>query len=277
MNNTESLKQIDSTLEKSVRKIIIDTQDLSKVTNKRFLNNPDDPIEHSPQWHQWGIITHSRKALEYYSDISSYIETRDQIFGLDGDIDGFKRSQLLSMVFLLHDLGKFSNRTILKEYDGYYIFSFREHEKASEKIIRSRLISNELKKNNYTDRQIEYIAVCAGKHFELGKLRKRLIEDGGYSDNTDMLNKDVEEKILDLIKENQEFSLEIGIMFLIDSLAKQEIHIRQKKIVQLHEEEIKTVLERKKLNSNLLSAVYEFPQNLALANIYLNLNRRNQY
>jgi hypothetical protein len=35
--------------------------------NKNFIENPDDPAEHHKKWHQFGIITHTRKFLEFYN------------------------------------------------------------------------------------------------------------------------------------------------------------------------------------------------------------------
>lgn len=39
---------------------------MSDARNLSFAENPDFPEEHEPRWHQWGILTHTKKFAEYY-------------------------------------------------------------------------------------------------------------------------------------------------------------------------------------------------------------------
>src|SRR5687768_8735823 len=38
---------------------------LPEPQREAFAQNPDDPAEHQPMWHQFGIITHSAKFAEH--------------------------------------------------------------------------------------------------------------------------------------------------------------------------------------------------------------------
>ncbi len=44
------------------------TQDLSQERNRRFFEHPDDPQEHAPEWHQWGILTHTKMFEKFYKE-----------------------------------------------------------------------------------------------------------------------------------------------------------------------------------------------------------------
>src|SRR5579871_6672741 len=41
--------------------LIATNLNMSEPVNAVFRDNPDSPQQHSPGWHQWGIITHSKK------------------------------------------------------------------------------------------------------------------------------------------------------------------------------------------------------------------------
>ena len=46
--------------------------------NENFMKNPDDPAEHEPNWHQFGIITHTRKFSEFYrTEAKEYFQDWD--------------------------------------------------------------------------------------------------------------------------------------------------------------------------------------------------------
>lgn len=53
IDNCTLLKQAFDFIEEIAPKIIKDNPD-----NQSFIINPDDPNEHKPEWHQFGIITH---------------------------------------------------------------------------------------------------------------------------------------------------------------------------------------------------------------------------
>ncbi len=65
-DNTESIEIIEDELFTQlpdIAKRIINTED---PRNKNFHENPDDPIEHAPDWHQFGIIGHTKQFSKVY-------------------------------------------------------------------------------------------------------------------------------------------------------------------------------------------------------------------
>ena len=48
--------------------------------NQSFIAHPNDPAEHKPKWHQFGIITHTRRfAYHYDNTMQQYLSE----WGLD--------------------------------------------------------------------------------------------------------------------------------------------------------------------------------------------------
>ena len=55
--------------------LIQKSQDLSDERNRNFFENPDDFLEHEPNWHRWGVITHSKMFEKFYrEEILQYLD-----------------------------------------------------------------------------------------------------------------------------------------------------------------------------------------------------------
>src|SRR3989338_5235375 len=84
------------------KNLIQNSQDLSEEKNRNFFENPDDPLAHEPNWHQWGIITHTKMFEKFYlEEIPKYLtkwgvleKARNQ---MSKEIDGISREQLLNV------------------------------------------------------------------------------------------------------------------------------------------------------------------------------------
>ncbi|MEK7568403.1 MAG: hypothetical protein AAB498_02130 [Patescibacteria group bacterium] len=257
--------------------LIQKSQDLSDDRNKNFFENPDDFLEHEPNWHQWGIITHTKMFEKFYrKEISQYLkrwEVNDKSeIKMSEEIDGISKDQLLNMAIPFHDLGKFTERKLKREDDGSISASFKKHETASGKIIRTPEFSGTLKQEyGLTDAQIEYIARCAELHYELGIIRDEAKKsDMGYT--LAFARSDVfKERAKQLMALHPDFKLEVGMLFLADSLAKTDIGVEGDTDEQIESQDssIKETLQKRGLNPKLIKAIKQLPVNRAVVETYL--------
>ena len=256
----------------SIAKMVIP----ERPENDHFRQNPDDPIEHAANWHQFGIITHTsfflsafqKEAQEFFKNwgITQKVETK-----FNEQIDGKSKLELLQISIIFHDLGKFVRN--FEETNGKIEHNFYGHEALSEKIIEEnefiyRLLNKQFK---LTKAQIKYIARCAGLHFELGKSRDVARKTTkGYS----IAFADSEEcqKSCDTIAfQFPHFKEEIGILFLCDNLAKTDMRIDAEtdEEIENQTQNIENILRERNLNPNLISAIKQLPVSIAIARKYL--------
>jgi len=124
-----------------------------------------------------------------------------------------------------------------------------------------------------TDTQIEYIAQCCRLHYELGKTRdlaKKL--EIGYSFEY-LKSEYILEHNLDIMKTNREYQLEIGLLFLADSLAKTEYHIEaeSKEEVEKQAEGIEKIVRENNLHPHKVLLIKQLPINIKTAEVYLKM------
>lgn len=256
-----------------VKDLIQKSQDLSDERNKKFFENPDDPLEHAPNWHQWGIITHTKMFEKiYHEEIPQYLQqwgVSDKVrLQMSKQIDGVSKDQLLNIAIIFHDLGKFTERKFKHKKTA----SFKNHELASGNIIRTSKFSRMLKQEyELTNLQIEYIARCAELHYELAIIRDEAKKsDSGY---TLIFAKSVafQDRAKQLIKQYPNFQLEVGLLYLADSLAKTDIRIQGNTDEQIESQNmsIQKTLNERGLNPKLIKAVKQLPINCAIVETYL--------
>lgn len=247
--------------------------------NKNFLKNPDDPQEHVVNWHQFGIITHTRVVLEaYIKDTPKFYDqwkVRDKINNkLCVKIDGKTKHDLIKIGIILHDIGKFARN--FKNENGKIEHNFYGHESISETFIISEdSFIHDLLKNTLllTIPQIAYIGRIAGLHFELGKSRdasRRSIH--GYSISFSK-SKECEKICLAIASQFIDFKEEIGILFLCDSLGKTDIRINAESDERIEQQRafIYQVLAKRELNPILMAAIMQLPVNIAISKRYLHI------
>ena len=212
------LSRINEQLPALSRAVIERHLDTNKPENRAFLQCPDDRNQHQTQWHQWGIITHTRVFLGVFDrDVPRYLrawrvwDPVDRV--LSRPVDGLTRWQLLHVSILLHDIGKFGTRT-----RGARGFHFAGHESLSGRLIREEV---RLDQFGLTGPQIAYVARTAEDHFLLGLLRKRARQQGifrlEYTESQPFL-----EDVRRIQAEHADDFIEVGVLFLGDSLAKAE-------------------------------------------------------
>lgn len=211
------------------RSFILDDElyaDKADPFRQRFADNPDDVLMHESDWHQWGVITHSRNiedarpiAEKLLGEVLAPVAIRLS----EDDIDHFTKWQLCLVIApVLHDWGKFTRRVYLgSKSDGRPNFNFDGHEEASGMLVRR--FRHFLTGFDLTYAQVEYLARCAELHFELGKVRKAAKQsETGYTFGF-LTSRQCEEECASVIQANPGMADEIGAFFAVDNLAKVEI------------------------------------------------------
>lgn len=260
------------------KSLIEESQDLSKECNKRFFQNPNNYLEHEPRWHQWGIITHTKMFKKFnFIEAPQYFKKWGFAQKIDQEmsqlIDGISKKRLFPLVILFHDLGKFAARKLKYEKNGFRFFSFHKHAIASGEIIRSPKISNFLEKYGLTNLQIEYIAQCAELHYKLGDIREEGKKNKLKYNFNFIASDDFQKLAKKMMFCYSEFQLEMGILFLGDSLSKTDIRIQANsdQEVDSQSEAIQRKIIQRGLNPALIQSAKQLPVNCALVEAYLKI------
>jgi hypothetical protein len=254
------------------QEIISQNNNLTPEARTNFLENPDAIIEHYPKWHQWGIVTHSLNFGKFYDHtVSQYLDawgiSADVDSYLNSRIDGRTKGELLRISMPLHDLGKFDKKQDLESGK----FDFHGHETRSREIILENLVNTRLENEGLTQSQIQYVADCAGYHFELGFVRRAAKKTQmGYTiayTQSDSCKRDLHSKLPDY----KGFEVEIGLLYLSDSLAKTDVTLDV--ITDEGIESSKSIVEQelivRNLNPKLIKAVLQSPVNVMLSKTYM--------
>ncbi len=272
---SEVLRQLSASLPDIATNLVRSRPDAFEPVNQSFAAQPDNPSEHAEMWHQYGILTHSYEfGRVLREDVPGYLRewgVADPVnAALDVEIDGVPKRDLLQVVSLVHDVGKFTARTLKHHPEtGAVSMDFTGHESHSGDIVRG-VLSAPLERWGLTESQIEYIATCAALHFELGKVRRASKAYGGYTVafTTSPVFAAATRQILD---ENAAFAPEIGLEFIADSLSKVEVAAISQTDEGIAAEEpvLAAELATRNLNPLLLSQARQQPVNLLVARNYL--------
>jgi hypothetical protein len=216
MRIDDAVRKIDDALPTLARDVVRRHLDLSDSDNLNFYEHPDGREHHKTQWHQWGVLTHTRVFLrEFETDVPARLRSWGLWQATDAHlslgIDGVDRWNLLRISILLHDIGKFSARR-----RGHRGFHFSGHELESGMVIREEL---DLGQYGLTESQIEYIARTAEDHFVLGLVRRRARELGRF-DLEFPGTEEFKELCYSIKHDHADDFVEIGVLYLGDSMSK---------------------------------------------------------
>jgi hypothetical protein len=197
--------------------------------NAPLKRDPDDAHTHEPRWHQFGIVTHTRRFLECYQDKArGYFEEWGVAEALAAHfqtpIDGVPKGELLEVGICLHDLGKFARGFSGK--GGARRPDYTGHEAIAQRLIlEDARIRGLLEEYGLTPAQIRYVARCAGVHYELGKIRDAARNSpAGYTVEF-ATGPEFRRVCHEIATEHPDFKVEIGVLFLCDNLSKTDVHI----------------------------------------------------
>jgi len=150
-----------------------------------FLAAPDDPREHKPEWHQFGIITHTRYFVAALRDevpralcrVDPTIAARVERY-LDGPLGDLTRRELLLIAGYWHDVGKFTTRTQGRRGDWRFIG--HAHDSARLIVGEEAVIDGGLGVRYGLDAaQIAFVARLADLHYAPMELKLALDRAGG--------------------------------------------------------------------------------------------------
>lgn len=147
--------------------------------NNPLIERPDAVNQHALPWHQYGIITHSLKFTEALHDQKNrdYLENQGINIGnaLEEKIDGITKKELLYLVWIVHDIGKFQRTYKNDTPDSGW--SHHWHESKWAEIIENKLsqhLTKYLESYCLTNKHINYITNAVAIHYELWKIRDAL-------------------------------------------------------------------------------------------------------
>jgi len=179
------LARIDADLPALARELI----PLSETASPSFLANPDDPAEHKPEWHQFGIITHTRELVAALREaVPAALRAIDPAIAARVDeylaesIDGLTRRELGLVAGYWHDIGKFSSRTLGRRGD----WRFRGHAHESARLVtgeRDDYADGIGARYGLTPAQIAYVARLADLHYAPMELKLALDRAEGPHDD----------------------------------------------------------------------------------------------
>lgn len=275
------VRQLSTELPLLVTELIQRRNDSALTENDAFARAPDDPHYHDPRWHQFGIVSHLRRAERAYQyevmDLLAKWGVEQMIAEvMEQEIDHMTRRELLRICLLLHDVGKFTKRRT-----GTVRGRFRGHEGDSGVIIRGEgTVNNWLKRYGFTKHQIAYIADCAALHYELGKVRNEAIQfPMGYS-MAFAKSSTFYKVALSIMRAHPDLAVEIGILFLADNLSKVELRLvdaSSDALISSQQSAIESELRTHNLPLSLAAAVLQLPVNIAIAEEYLKIWAKTAY
>jgi hypothetical protein len=272
--NDQILTVLRNMLPDIARRLIASKQDMSDPRQQAFKTDPDNPAEHSPLWHQYGILTHSKEFQTIIKSGLSVLSAQWNISNevkaaLSEEIQGVSKADLLQIASLLHDLGKFTTRVFERQEDGTLLAKFVGHETDSGAIVRTEL-KDVLQKMGMHEQQIEYIARCTEHHFDLGKARQVAIDNGGYT-MTFARSETFKKVAQDMIKANPELALEVGLMFIADSLSKTRVMATADtdEGINAQRSALEQEIKQKGLDSRLINQALQQPVNVEIGRQYL--------
>ena len=261
-----SIEDIAQNLEKDLPNII--TKIAYENNSFEYLKNPDFLEKRLLAWHQFGLLSHTKKVREIYKQEMPAIIKKWGLFDyiqsvLSDPIHGINKGTLFEISIPLHDLGKI----VCKDDKSVN----RKHEESSAQLIFRPYIKKRLYAEGLKKEHIAYIFKCVLNHDALGKeLRDKLKHERKLS--LDYLKKEnITPACIKLAIKYNEIKTEMGIFFLCDLLGKTDLRIEaiSEEGISKQETEIEKVLIKRNLPLQLKSAVLQLPANLKLAEIYL--------
>lgn len=233
-----------------------------------YIDNPDFLEERLCSWHQFGLLTHTKKVRRVFlNELNGLLKEwrlQDKVESyFSKDIDGVERKTLFEISIPLHDLGKivcYSDERV-----------DREHEKASKTLISTGFLKEELSNFGLSDGHRAYLEQCIETHDVLGKKLRDVLKHKGNLRLDYVSSRNINNLCKDLARDYFSIKTEIGIFFLCDLLGKTDLRVSAENDMEIMQQEtnIQEILEERGLSQKLKQAVMQLPVNLKLSEIYL--------
>jgi hypothetical protein len=243
-----------------------------------YAESPDDPLMHSPKWHQWGVLTHTRMVGRQFEETLprkleewfGATESDTRLGLLEETVGDLSKWELLLTAVPTHDWGKFTVRGLARGGGSLPRFRFGGHEAESGVLVRERV--EWFRAHGVSADQLEYIARCSELHFELGKVRDSARNQGGY--NLSWVQGDRFPQVVDrLISRRGGFEREIGLFFLADNWGKTDlidsVEFMSDKEVEKVRFQVRSQIENRGLPRDLIECALQLPTNTAVGRRYL--------
>lgn len=249
------------------KEISVEKDYLIKLYKQQFFIEIDCNKQHKYNWHQWGILTHSRNCVQMYdTEVKEYLKKWKYLNiveeSLVKEIDGIPKSKLIYLGILLHDLGKFKKKCII-EANQKIKWSFIKHEVFSEEIILNDLYSLLHKHYKLSGKQIKYISICARHH----GLIRQIIKKSNLNYSMQFIqSEEFKTLLLNELSSLMQYQVEIGLLFFADLCAKTDVPFLNR-----NDNEILNDLEIKQLNPKLLNAIRQKEQSIELVKHYFKI------
>jgi len=253
-------QSLASKLDENLPRIISEIAEKNSVVE--YQGNPDFSEERLRSWHQFGLMTHTRKVREAFAgEMVDLLKEWGVGYEVDGflsqRIDNLTKRELLDASIVLHDLGK----VVCVGDDGFN----RNHEAISLSLIKKGLIYKILRANEISEDQIQYIEKCVETHDVVGKEIRDVLKHSrrlnlSYLDSWECRN--LCEKVAE---EYDKSKVEMGIYFICDTLGKTDVRIS----AGTHIEKIDRIIEKRGLNPSLRKAITQQPITIKLGEVYM--------
>lgn len=254
------LLNIAQMLDMELPKIIIQIARENNISE--YVKNPDFKDIRLNEWHQYGLLTHTRKVRQaflfelnpllinwgLYPAIERY---------LSKDINGIDKKELFEASIIIHDLGKI----VCLHERGENI----KHEVASAELVDEEFLKDKLTKYGLNRKQLDYLKTCVKTHDVFGRQIRNELKESGKLNLEYLAEKEVRKICQNLALKYSDVGLEIGLFFICDSLGK-----LNGKLYSENEREIIKQLKKNGLPLDLKSGILQHPINMELSRVYLN-------
>lgn len=255
-------KILENELPEIIKKIAVD------YNIPVFIDNPDFLEKRLQKWHQFGLISHTKKVrsiflheLEDYLKNWGVYEKVENV--LNEKINKIKKKRLLEISIPLHDLGK-----IILYKDKR---TNRKHEIASRDLLYQNFLNDKLNSMGLLNEHIDYIANYIKNHDALGKEIRDELKHNNKLNLKYLSGNEINSAYKNLADKYSNIKIEIGIFSLCDSIGKTNISINADTDSEIMRQESKIIqiLKQKGLPSELKHAIMQLPLNVKLAETYL--------
>ncbi len=233
-----------------------------------YQKNQDYAEERLHQWHQYGLLTHTRLVRKIFrediKDLFQQWKVYDKVEkALSKSVGDYKKKDLFEVAILPHDLGKI---TVVGDTRVT-----RNHEMLSLQLTKSSVIHNIFQEQGLSVEEVKYIEDIVRTNGVVSEEIRNILRDEDNLNFSFINSNRVDRYLEKVIKKYKKLSLEAGVFFVCDTLAKTSIHLDVKKDEELRakEEEVERTISEQRLKPQLKKGIMQFPLSMRIGELYL--------